>query len=115
MSEKLLDYNEALERLGGDEEFLNELLNELINQVNENTDQIKLAIESKDYDGLSSLTHSLKGASANLNVTRMASHFYDLENLANSKSCEGAESIFELVIKDKLDLEEFLKKEIPSG
>ena len=75
MSEKLLDYKEALQRLGDDEQFLNELLVELIYQVDENVGKIKEAIKNEDYDNLKSLAHSLKGASANLNVTRMAAHF----------------------------------------
>jgi len=41
MSEKLLDYREALERLGGDEEFLKELLDELISQIDENIESLK--------------------------------------------------------------------------
>ncbi len=113
MSEKLLDYNEALTRLGGDEQFLNELLAELIYQVDENVGKIKEAIQNEDYDNLKSLAHSLKGASANLNVTRMATHFYDLETLAAGKSCNGAENMLNLAVQDKVELQEFLKG-IPS-
>lgn len=111
MSEKLLDYNEALERLGGDEEFLTELLYELIGQVNENVIKIKEAIHSKNHENLKSLAHSLKGASANLNVTRMATHFFNLEALAESQSVEGAENLLELAVQDKIELEQFLKRE----
>lgn len=112
MSEKLLDYKEALERLGDDSDFLNELLLELISQVDKSFEKFKTAIENNDYSSLKSLAHNLKGASANLNVTRMSTHFFDLEKLASSESCKGAQNILKLVAQDKIELEEFLKNEI---
>ena len=110
MSENLIDYQEALERLGGDEEFLKELLHELVDQFDQNFDEIKHAISSKNYDELRSLSHSLKGASANLNVTRMASHFLKLEDLGDSQKIDGAEKLLELVANDRNELELFLSR-----
>ena len=110
MSRKLLDYQEALVRLGGDEEFLNELLHELLIQIDQNFDEIKEAIESKNFEELKALSHSLKGASANLNVTRIANHFLNLEDLGNSNSIEGASDILELVGEDRNELEVFLNR-----
>ena len=93
MSGKLLDYQEALDRLGGDEEFLNELLQELLIQIDQNFNEIKLAIENKNFEELKLISHSLKGASANLNVTRMANHFLNLEDIGSSNSTKGAETV----------------------
>ncbi|KAA3617733.1 MAG: hypothetical protein D8M58_00745 [Calditrichaeota bacterium] len=110
MSGKLIDYQEALDRLGGDEEFLNELLQELLIQIDQNFDEIKKAIENKNYDELKSISHSLKGASANLNVTRMANHFLTLEDLGTANSIEGASDILHLVGQDRNELESFLNQ-----
>jgi len=63
---------------------------------------------------LKSLSHSLKGASANLNVTRMAAHLNELENLGDTQKIDGAETYISLVIEDRNDLEEFLEKGIPT-
>jgi len=109
MAQKLFDYHLALERLGGDEPFLNELLLELIEQVDDTLDSIKQAIAKEDYENLKTLAHSLKGASANLNVSRMASHFLQLEGLGLENSIEGAMDLIELVSKDRNELEAFLK------
>lgn len=108
MSGKLIDYQEALNRLGGDEEFLNELLHELLIQIDQNFDEIKVAIESKNYENLKMISHSLKGASANLNVDRIANHFLILEDLGSSNSIEGAADVLELVGEDRNELEIFL-------
>ena len=110
MNGKLLDYHEALDRLGGDEEFLNELLQELLIQIDQNFNEIKLAIENKNFSELKMISHSLKGASANLNVTRMADHFLSLEDLGSSNSIDGASDILELVGEDRNELEVFLSQ-----
>lgn len=110
MAEELINYTEALERLGGDEEFLLELLEELLVQVNENLPAIKNAISDQQFDDLRSLSHSLKGASANLNVTRMAAHFYELENRGQAKDIDDAQKFIELVENDRHELEQFLHR-----
>lgn len=109
MAQKLFDYQLALERLGGDEPFLNELLLELIEQVDDTLDTIRQAIANEDYENLKTLAHNLKGASANLNVSRMASHFLQLEGLGLENTIEGASDLIGLVIKDRNELEAFLK------
>lgn len=110
MAQKLFDYNLALERLGGDEQFLNELLMDLIEQIDDTLDNIKQAIAEEDFENLKTLSHSLKGASANLNVSRMASHFLQLEGLGMENTVDGASDLIELVTKDRNDLEAFLNQ-----
>ena len=108
MTEPLIDYNEALERLGGDRDFLNELLYELVEQVEQNLNFLKTAIKENDFQNIKTLSHSLKGASANLNVNRMAGHFLKLENLGNSNKLDGATDILRLVNTDCQELQKFL-------
>ena len=110
MTQQLFDYKQALERLGGDEEFLNELLEELVTQVDESLVSLKQAIVSKDYQNLKNLSHSLKGASANLNVSRMASHFLELEDLGLENKTDGATDLLNLVAKDRNELKQFLNR-----
>ena len=110
MAEKLIDFEEALERLGGDEDFLNELLHELLEQLDQNFEEIRRAINSKNYEDLKSLSHSLKGASANLNVKRMASRFLILEDLGASKSVDGATEVLNLIAQDRIELQDILSK-----
>ncbi len=110
MAEELINYPEALERLGGDEEFLLELLEELLVQVDENLPSIKNAVSDQQFDDLRALSHSLKGASANLNVTRMAAHFCELENRGQDKVIDDVQKFIELVENDRHELEQFLHR-----
>lgn len=110
MAEKLLDFNEALDRLGGDAEFLTELLFELLSQIDQNFEELKKAVSEKNFDELKSLSHSLKGASANLNVNRLASRFLVLEDLGASKSVVGADEVLNLIAQDTRELQIFLSQ-----
>jgi len=110
MTETFFEYDEALDRLDGDEEFLVELLNELVEQVDENMPEIKTAIETKDYTTLRGAAHGIKGAAANLNVGPMADVFKELEILGQDESVEGAELYFDQAAELNEKLREFLKK-----
>ncbi len=109
MQEKLLDFEMAMERLGGDKEFLVELLGELIQQVDESLPEIKQAVQTKKFAELRSLAHGLKGASANLNADRMAAALKRLEDMGQDGSVDGAEEYIELVEVANNQLREYLQ------
>ncbi|HGY57199.1 MAG TPA: Hpt domain-containing protein [Caldithrix abyssi] len=109
MQEKLIDFEMAMERLGGDKEFLVELLEELIQQVDESLPDIKQAVQTKSFTELRSLAHGLKGASANLNADRMASALKQLENMGLEGSVDGAEEYIEIVEVANNKLREYLQ------
>lgn len=113
MAQELLNYNQALERVGGDTEFLIELLTDLVHQVDDNLETLKQAIINNDYENLKSLSHGLKGASANLNVTRMASRFLELEDLGSENKTDGAIDLINMLSKDRDELQEFIKNRGP--
>ncbi|TET66084.1 MAG: Hpt domain-containing protein, partial [Candidatus Aminicenantes bacterium] len=64
-----IDYLSALERVGGDKSFLEELLNLYFEDFSEKYGQLQKAIEQKKFDLIHELGHSLKGSSANLSLT----------------------------------------------
>lgn len=109
MQESLIDMESALERIGGDEEFLVELLNDLLEQLDENIPAIRQAIASSEFETLRSLSHGLKGASANLSVVGMASLFKELEDMGRNQTIDGAAVRLMHIEKAKQDLQELLK------
>lgn len=109
MGQELLDYNKALQRIGGDDEFLIELLSDLVSQVDDCLHRLKQAVSCNDYEDLITLSHNLKGASANLNVTRLATHFLELEDLAMEKNTDGAIDLLNLVSADSDELKQFIR------
>jgi len=103
----LIDFDKALQRIGGDAEFLKELLTDLMEQIDDNIEILKQTIQSNDYENLKSLAHGLKGVSANLNVDRIAKHFLQLEQQAEEKNTAGATDLLELIIQDRKELQQF--------
>jgi HPt (histidine-containing phosphotransfer) domain-containing protein len=90
MEKKLLDLETALERLGGDKEFLIELLQELLQQVEEELPKLKKAIEEQNYDEVRSRAHGLKGAAANLGADKAMEVFLKLEMMGKEQNLNGA-------------------------
>ena len=104
----LLDYNKALARIGGDADFLKELLSDLADQIDDNVEILEKSIHGEDYENLKTLAHGLKGVSANLNVDRLAGHFYQLEQLAANKTTEGGPDLLKSILQDRAELGQFI-------
>ncbi len=102
MALELIDYNGALERLGDDPEFLVELLGEMIIQLDTDLPTLETAITEENFDAVHRLAHGLKGASANLNLTRFFHLFKELEAQGNSHQLNEAQNLFSQ-IKDTAD------------
>lgn len=110
MVKKVIDWETAIERLGGDKEFLIELLNELVEQIDQSLPDLKTAIEQKNYSDVRSIAHGLKGAAANLGADKISAKFYELETMGKEKKLDGALDKFNEV----LQMNEELKKELAS-
>jgi HPt (histidine-containing phosphotransfer) domain-containing protein len=109
MEEKLIDLEIALDRLGGDKEFLLELYNELNEQLNPTLEQILSAVESLDYAQLRSIAHGMKGASSNLGADRLSNYFKQLEKLGSNQNVEGADEIVKKIKLTHAEMLDFLK------
>jgi len=108
MEIELINYDGALERLGGDSEFLAELLGEMIVQIDEQFDMLKEAVKNLDYKSLHQTAHGLKGASANLDITRLFHLFQELEEQGNSQSLNDADSILTKIESSNKELRTFV-------
>ncbi|NOX87617.1 MAG: Hpt domain-containing protein [Calditrichaeota bacterium] len=90
MGNKVIDLETALDRLGGDKEFLLELLGELVQQIDQSLPDLKNAVDSANYDELRSIAHGLKGAAANLGADKIAEQFLQLEMMGKEHRLNGA-------------------------
>ncbi|MEJ2055084.1 MAG: Hpt domain-containing protein [Calditrichaceae bacterium] len=109
MEEKLIDLDVALDRLGGDKEFLFELLDEMSEQMDSTLEQIEEAISSSDFEQIRSLAHGMKGASSNLGADRISAYFKELEQLGINQSIDGASDLIEKIKQTHSELLEYLK------
>ncbi len=108
MGGEILDYHAALERLGGDEEFLAELLEEMLSQLDEGIGELKEAVDQADYERLKRTAHGLKGASANLNIDGLAALFKQLEEMAAEQNLSDANEAIDKIQDGKEQLRQFV-------
>ena len=107
--EVLINYDEALERLGGDEEFLVELLGELSSQISDNLVTIEAKLTENDFEGIGRIGHGLKGASANLDVTGIAELSAQLEQRAEEKNIEVIQDLVSEIRRGNEQLKKYLE------
>lgn len=63
---KVIDWDEAMEQVGGDLEFLNEVLQDLLTESDSAQQEIADAIEAKDFDAIMKAAHRIKGSASYL-------------------------------------------------
>jgi HPt (histidine-containing phosphotransfer) domain-containing protein len=92
-----IDLPSVLERIGGDEAFLQELIDIYIEDFIEKYGQLKQAIEQGEFDTIKEVGHSLKGASGNLSLAGLQETAYSLELSGKEKNIEEARNSFVLL------------------
>lgn len=85
-----MDRAEALERVGGDHAFLQELLGMYDEQYAEMTRALESAILAGDFQAVRERGHSLKGSSANLSLRPLQDAAFDMEKAGREKDRGGA-------------------------
>jgi HPt (histidine-containing phosphotransfer) domain-containing protein len=93
---------EALERVGNDEAFLEELLDLFGEEFESKTKALSEAISRRDATALRELGHSIKGAAANLSLPGLR---------ASAQAMEQAGASLPLRIEDARTALETLRKE----
>ena len=87
----VIDLVSALERTGGDLEFLKELLDLYIEDHQEKIKRLELALRSKNFPEAEGLTHTLKGSTANLGLSSLEKIFVLMEKKAKHKRFDDLE------------------------
>ena len=108
MQEKLIDVETALDRLGGDREFLFELLHDLVDQLNEATQNLQNAVSSADYYNVRAISHGMKGAASNLGADRIAAYFSELEKKSLNEDLNDADDLIGKIRQAHLEMADFL-------
>ena len=85
-----IDIDSVLERIGGDESFLQELLDIYIEDFMDKYPQLEQAITEGDFNSIREIGHSLKGASGNLSLTGLQETAYGIELSGKEENIEQA-------------------------
>jgi HPt (histidine-containing phosphotransfer) domain-containing protein len=108
MSDKIIDVEVALQRLGDDKEFLLELLGEFVDQIEETLPELNKALLDREYEQLNAMGHGLKGAAANLNAEAFYTLFKEVEFLGKNQRVGNANEILGKINKSLVDLKEMI-------
>jgi HPt (histidine-containing phosphotransfer) domain-containing protein len=100
------DRPSALDRLGGDEDLLQELLGMLLAQMAEMIPRLAHAIQQGDADSLERIAHSLRGAAASLSAERFRQSAHELELMGRARDLSQAQRAL-----DRLEQESRLLRE----
>jgi len=93
MSDNLINYEEALERLGGDTEFLEEMLREMVTQIDASIEPLQTAVQKADHQTIHQTGHGLKGACSNMSLIQLTRLFKTLEELGQDQKIGNAQEI----------------------
>jgi len=97
MSDELLDLAEFRERVQDDLELLLELLDIYSSDYLEKRKLIQDAVDSKNFDQIKSIAHSLKGASGNISAKTMRECFLKLEEIGKTQNLTGAPELLKRI------------------
>ena len=100
LPENFISWEDSVDRVGGEEEFLIELLNDLKEMIDENLKKIQSYIHEKKYHEIRELAHSIKGASGNLGLNTVYDTTLNLENNAKEENLEKINKYFKNLEQD---------------
>ena len=108
LSQPILDYKSALERIGGDREFLDELLVIYIEEFAISVGTLDKALQEQNFTSIQEVGHSLKGSSANLSLLQLRDQAYLIEKAGRESDFSLAEQSTAQLKREFQRLEEHL-------
>ena len=89
-----IDLSTVLDRIGGDEAFLQDLIDIFIEDFIGKYAKLKLAIEKSDFKAIKEIGHSLRGSSGNLSLTWLYHTSTNMELSGKEENIEHAKLLF---------------------
>ena len=110
----VFDKDEALKMLDDDVEFLTELAEIFIDDTPEHMSEIKEAVTSGSSKALVKTANKLKGAIANFGKNTTIDTAFKLETMGKENNLDGAEEVYDTLVKDVENLINALKEFVKS-
>jgi len=95
--EGILDWETALAVCGGDRHLLRDIAEAFLEEHPRRLEEIRRAIDTQDWELLHRAAHTIKGSMRYFGAAAVFDRAFGLEQLAASRSLEGAEEIFGLL------------------
>jgi len=105
----------ALERCGGDQEFLTEILGEFLSLSQQQLGQLAEALDKSDAALLAREAHSIKGAAANLGAEAISKIALELEMRGKQQQLDGAKQLLDSLTEQITMLDNYMKQSTKTG
>lgn len=105
-----IDYPALLERLAGDESFLEELLSMCFEDYPKKFAELQKAIKQQKFDLIFKLGHGLKGSSANLSMPLLQEASFQMETAGRDENIENAKKALIALEQEFKRLKDFLSR-----
>jgi len=106
-----IDLPSVMDRIGGDEAFLQELIDIFIEDFIKKYTKLKQAIDQNDFQTIKKIGHSLRGSSGNLSLTGLHLITTEMEHSGKEKNIEQAKNLFIQLNKEFEKLKNYLPSE----
>jgi HPt (histidine-containing phosphotransfer) domain-containing protein len=120
--DKVIDWAEARNQVGGDEDFLNEVLQDLLTESRTAQQEIEAGIKAENFEAIKNAAHRIKGSASYLYCEALREVSFQLQEAGHKGSNGRSESEKDRIMSHIRDLfEEFevalseLRKEIASN
>lgn len=107
----LFDLESARERTGGDEDFLKELLSLYEEEFRTRLPELKAAWKTRNFKEIKEISHSLKGASANLSLVSLQKICWELEQAGQQEDEKKIETLLPRLEKEYEKVRRYLHQE----
>ncbi len=91
----LIDYSQALARVGGKEALLKKIIGMFMSNYENVCQELQEAIESKDWETVRTLSHSVKGSAANISANVLSESAAELELSIKASQLTNVSDLFE--------------------
>ena len=90
----VVDFEQMLERLGGDEDLMHQVVEIFIDQAPKHIDRLRCALAQGDAEGVEKTAHNMKGELGYLGIPELSQQARELEELGRKPDLEQASRIF---------------------
>lgn len=95
-----IDWDEALDRLGGDEALFRRLLIKFASSHVDDAQRLQGLLANKDWQGLKAMLHGLKGIAGNISANKLCAMAASAENRAAGQDASGCQVILDAFCRD---------------
>ena len=107
---QILNFDSLLIRVGNNKNMVNEILHLYIETIPKKLEELKLAVEERNYVLIKNISHALKGASGNISAEKITKTAANLEKSGTEDNIRNSQLLFSILQQEYEELENEIKQ-----